>query len=88
MYVSLMPSLQIKNVPPALHEELRRRARSRGETVRDYVLALIERDQEIPTRQEWLRRVRKLRPVETGPSAVELIEESRAERDRQQSGLR
>ncbi|MGI8680837.1 MAG: hypothetical protein ACR2JO_01625 [Mycobacteriales bacterium] len=83
-----MPSLQIKNVPLALHEELRRRARIRGETVRDYVLALIERDQEIPTRQEWLRQVHKLRPVETGPSAVELIEESRSERERQQSGLR
>lgn len=82
----LVPSLQVKDVPADVHEEVRRRAQDRGQTVRDYLLDLIRRDQQVPTRQEWLRRVRQLRRIDTGPSAVELIGESRRERDMQRSG--
>lgn len=53
-----MANLQIKDLPDDLHEELRRRARQHGTTMRDYVLRLIVADQELPSREDWLARVR------------------------------
>lgn len=84
--IMLMATLQLKNVPQTVHDEVGRRARDRGWTVRDYLLDLIERDQQFPTREEWLLRIRRLRPIKTGPSAAELIQESRDEREQQLSG--
>lgn len=78
-----MSNLQIKNLPSDLHEELRRRARMRGLTVRDYVLRLIEKDQLLPTREEWLARVRDREPLSSGLGAAELVAEQRDERERE-----
>jgi hypothetical protein len=36
-----MSIIQVKNVPPAMHSELRRRAQQEGTTIRDYVMKLI-----------------------------------------------
>ena len=52
-----MGIIQMKNVPDDLHDELRRRARRSGMTVRDYVIALIARDQRRPTLEEWLEEI-------------------------------
>ena len=49
-----MANLQVKDLPDPLHEELRRRARLEGITVRTYVLRLIEADQQVPARADWL----------------------------------
>lgn len=78
-----MANLQIKNVPEELHEELRRRAKLRRMTVRDYVLELIERDSVRMTMQEWFEKMGS-RPIDsdlTQEEIVQLIREEREERD-------
>jgi hypothetical protein len=75
--------IQVKNVPPAMHSELRRRADQEGMTIRDYVLKLIERDQRVPSKRDWLERVAELEPVAVSRSAAEMVREGREERDRE-----
>jgi hypothetical protein len=78
-----MGIIQVKNVPPAMHTELKRRAEQDGLTIRDYVLKLIERDQRLPSKSDWLDRVAELEPVTVSRSAVEAVREAREERDRE-----
>jgi hypothetical protein len=78
-----MGIIQVKNVPPAMHTELKRRAEQDGLTIRDYVLKLIERDQRLPSKSDWLDRVAELEPVTVSRSAVEVVREAREERDRE-----
>jgi hypothetical protein len=78
-----MSIIQVKNVPPAMHSELRRRAVQEGLTIRDYVLKLIERDQRLPSKTDWLDRVAELEPVNVSHSAAETVREAREERDRE-----
>ena len=78
-----MANLQVKDLPDPLHEELRRRARLEGITVRTYVLRLIEADQQVPARADWLARLRARRPVELGRPVHELVAADREQRERQ-----
>ncbi len=80
-YCHAMGNVQVKGVPEEVHAELRRRAGARGRTVRDYLLDLIIRDQQRPTREEWLERLHQLRPVEV--SGADLVREARQEREQQ-----
>ena len=81
-----MSNLQVKDVPDAVHAELRRRAQLSGRTIRDYMLDLIRRDLAAPSREEWLAAVRRLKPLDPGEPAAEAI---RAEREaRVNSGRR
>ncbi len=82
-YFHAVGNLQIKNLPAELHEELRRRASLRGLTVRDYVLRLIEKDQLLPTGEEWLARVRGRKPVSSDLGSAELVREHRELRERE-----
>jgi hypothetical protein len=75
-----MANLQIKGLSDEVHEELRRRARMEGMTVRAYVQRLIEIDQALPPRAEWFGRVRSRRPVDIGRPVAELVADDRAER--------
>jgi plasmid stability protein len=77
-----MANLQIKNVPEEMHEELRRRARERHMSVRDYLLELIQHDQERPTMREWLAELAEIRPPDLGDvNSAELVAEVRAEHE-------
>ncbi len=77
-----MSNIQLKNVPEAVHEELRRRAALRGASIRDYVLELIERDQAFPAWEEWIEEVRRLPPLELGgESAADVVRAVRDERE-------
>lgn len=78
-----MGNVQVKDVPEDVHAELRRRARAEGRTVRDYLLDLIIRDQQRPTRDEWLERLHQLRPVDSARSGADLVREARGEREQQ-----
>jgi len=80
-----MSAIQIKNVPPDLHERLRERARREGRNLSEYALAVLERDLATPTTREWLERLRQDEPVRgiTSEDIVSLIHEGRAERDEQ-----
>lgn len=68
-------------MPDDLFDELRRRAAQAHQSVRDYVLGLIERDQLQPTMADWLDALAQDPPVELRGSAAEMIAAARVERD-------
>jgi plasmid stability protein len=70
--------VQIRNVPDAVHRELKARAALAGLSLSDFLLLEMKRTLERPTREELLRRVVRRVPVPGGPSAADLV---RAERD-------
>ena len=78
-----MSAIQIKNVPPELHQQIRDRARREGRNLSEYVLRLLERDLAKPTTREWLQRLKEDEPVQgiTSEDIVSLIHEGRVERD-------
>jgi hypothetical protein len=76
-------TIQVKDVPPAVHRELRRRAEQEGLTIRDYVLKLIERDLRRPSMTDWLARVAELEPVTVSQPTAEAIRAAREEREEQ-----
>lgn len=80
-----MSAIQIKNVPPELHEQLRERARREGRNLSEYALNVLERDLAVPSTSEWLERLKQDEPVQgiTSADIVGLIHEGRAERDEQ-----
>jgi antitoxin FitA len=51
-----MPSVQIKNVPPEVHETLRRRADDAGQSLQAYLLATLEEQASRPTIKELFDR--------------------------------
>jgi plasmid stability protein len=69
-----MPTLYVENVPPALYEALRKRAKSRRRSIAAEVLELLETnvptDQELRVRAKVLRkfaRMRAVKPRSRGP---------------------
>lgn len=71
--------LQIRKVPPALHERLRRRARGKGVSMSQYVIDVLREDLERPTMAEWIEEVLRL-PSAPGPSSgAALVREVRRE---------
>ncbi len=81
IYVTHMTAMiQVRNVPDALHRQLKSRAALAGMSLSDYLLSEIRRLAERPTLDEL--RVRLQRRSET-TLFVEPAEAVRAERDRQ-----
>jgi plasmid stability protein len=80
-----MGAIQIKNVPPELHQRLRERARREGRNLSEYTLEVLERDLALPTTREWLQRLRQDEPVPgiASEEIVDAIDRGRAERDEQ-----
>jgi hypothetical protein len=77
-----MPKMiQVRNVPDALHRELVRRARIRGQTLTDYLQGILEREVARPDREEVFERIRQREPVDLGVPASTLIREERRERE-------
>ncbi len=72
-----MAEVEVENIPEPVHRELHRRADQAGMTVPDYVLSLIRRDQELPSRSDWAAQVRALEPVEWDQSSSEVIARQR-----------
>lgn len=76
-----MGSVQVKNVDPEVHEQLRQRAADAGVTLGEYVLELIRKDLRRPSRADWLARVRERKPFgTTHDDVIASIDEGRAER--------
>ncbi|HTD09612.1 MAG TPA: hypothetical protein VK680_12040 [Solirubrobacteraceae bacterium] len=71
--------IQIRNVPDALHRELKVRAAQTGMTLSDYLLAELQALAVRPTMREWLARSEGWAPVETSEPPVAVIA---AERER------
>jgi antitoxin FitA len=81
-------TIQLKNVPPDVHAELKRRAARSRMSVRDYVLRLIEADQQVMPLAEWLAAIASRKPptaidVDVDVDVVELIRRGREERTAQ-----
>lgn len=74
-----MNNLQVKNVPDALHQRLRDYARARQCSLRDVMLAALEREL---AHGEWQMRLAGRPFTDLGVSAASLLEEERAGRER------
>jgi plasmid stability protein len=72
--------IQIRNVPEALHRELKVRAAQTGMTLSNYLLAELEALAVRPTMREWLAGSADWAAVETSepPAAVIAAERARA----------
>ncbi|HEV7162465.1 MAG TPA: hypothetical protein VGN25_04345 [Solirubrobacteraceae bacterium] len=71
--------IQIRNVPDALHSELKVRAARSGMTLSGYLLAELRALAVRPTMQEWLAQSASWTPVEVEESPAEALA---AERER------
>jgi plasmid stability protein len=75
-----MPKMiQVRNVPDALHRELAKRARARGQTLTDFIQEILEREVSRPSREEVFRRIARREPVRFPGTAAELIRSERGE---------
>lgn len=76
-----MPDMLIRNVPEAVQDVLKRRAKEAGMSVQRYVVKLLEEHTERMTMREWLDMVR---PHRTLPGSVSAwaVREAREEDDR------
>ena len=70
-------NLHVKNIPPDLHERLRRQAKFQKRTTNDIVLAAIEHEL---ARYEWREGYLRYARVVLGVSAASLLEEEREAR--------
>lgn len=77
--------LQLRKVPTALRDRLRKRARGKGKTMSRYVIELLEGDLERPTMAEWLDEIMSLPSVALpkGVTGATLVREAREERERE-----
>ena len=71
-------SVQIRNVPPEFHRQLKARAAMEGMSMSEYILREIGKALERPTRREVLERLRARPDRQLSRSPAEVI---RAERD-------
>ena len=72
--------LQIRGIPVALRERLRRRAGRKGLSMSQYVIEILKDDLARPTVAEWAAEVGKLPPVNFGrETSAELIRAGRRE---------
>lgn len=55
-----MGDLLIRDLPPATHAELKRRASQAGMSLQAYVAQVLERSTVIPSLEQWLRRLDEL----------------------------
>ncbi|HET9228695.1 MAG TPA: hypothetical protein VFR31_18595 [Thermoanaerobaculia bacterium] len=74
-----MANLQIKNLPDALHERLRKYAQKQHRTISDIALEAIEHEME---RYEWYERLAQRPASDLGDSAASLLEQERQQRAR------
>ena len=72
--------IQIRNVPDEVHRTLKARAAREGMTLSDYIKRELKKSAELPSMQEWLDRMGKLKPIPTKRSAAEVIRELRDSR--------
>lgn len=73
-------TLQVRNVPEAVHRTLKARATLAGLSLSEYVLQELERLATRPSRAELITRLRRRAPVESEPSVAEIIAAERLSR--------
>ena len=73
-----MPNLQVRNIPDALHERLRRHARENNCTISAVVLTAVEREL---ARREWQDHLAQRPKTELRVEVATLLAEERSLRD-------
>lgn len=77
-------NIQIRGASVRLLEKLRARARSKGKTMSQYAMEVLENDLARPSLDDWLDEVRKHRiPVRGGMTGAQAVREAREERAEQ-----
>jgi len=72
--------LQVRGIPTALRERLRRRAAGKGMSMSQYVIEVLTDDLARPTMAEWVAEVRKLPPIDLGGmTGADAVREARRE---------
>jgi len=72
--------LQIRGMPVALRDRLRRRADGKGVSMSQYVIEILKDDLARPTIAEWAAEVEKLPPIDLGgKTGADLVREGRRE---------
>jgi hypothetical protein len=72
--------VQLRGVPVALRERLRKRANSKGLSMSQYVIEILADDLARPTVAEWAAEVGKLPPIDLGGrTGADLVRETRRE---------
>ena len=75
--------VQIRNLPDELHRRLKVRAAAQGKSLSDYLREEMQRLARLPTRDEWMARVKQRSPVNmTTEDVVSAIHEGREENDK------
>jgi plasmid stability protein len=69
--------IQIRNVPEDIHRKAKARAALAGMTMSEYILQELRKALERPTRDELLKRIAELPPIEVVPSAADMVREER-----------
>ena len=73
-----MSSIQIRNVPEQLHEQLKVRAARQGRSLSDYLLEELRVAADRPSMREWLDALDALPPAECMPTpAAHVIADER-----------
>lgn len=76
-----MPTMiQIRNVPEGTHRRLKARAAMEGVSMSQYVMSVIERALERPSRQELLAAIRRQPEMSLDPSPADVLREERGAR--------
>lgn len=73
--------LQIRGIPVKTRDALRRKAESKGVSMSQYLIDLIQRDVQTMPLDEWIAMVRKNPRIDLGRPAAELLHEAREEED-------
>jgi hypothetical protein len=72
--------LQIRGMPVAIRDRLRRRADGKGLSMSQYVIELLKDDLARPSVAEWMSEVGKLPPIDLGgKTGADLVREGRRE---------
>jgi hypothetical protein len=72
--------VQLRGVPVALRDRLRKRADSKGLSMSQYVIEILTDDLARPTLAEWLAEVGKSPPIDLGgKTGADLVREGRRE---------
>ncbi len=73
-----MPDLLIRDLDPAAHRELKRRAERAGESLQSYVARLLQAHASRPTLLDWLGLLDEFEPV-LGVSGADAVAAARDE---------
>jgi hypothetical protein len=73
--------IQVRNIPERMHRELVKRARGRGQTLTDYIQAILERELARPPAEEVFDRIASRTSVRLKQPIAELLDEERRGRE-------